>query len=138
MTCVNTRSLPGTAHSVPQARAWALAHLPDSCPRADDLALVVSELVTNAVLHSASGEPTGSFDLIVEVKSDCVEVTVIDQGPALVPASRGDDVFGRGLDLVQELVDDYDVVATQASRTVWCRLHWPTTQPSLCSPTQNP
>lgn len=119
---------PGCPESVGQARAWVLSCLPAGCPRAADVALVVSELATNAVLHSASGASGGRYALQVERDSQgrSVGVTCIDLGPALVPASAGDwdRDGGRGLAIVRELADGYDVIATESSRTVWCRLDW--------------
>jgi anti-sigma regulatory factor (Ser/Thr protein kinase) len=49
-----TATLPGTPAAVATARRLAREALAD-CPRADDLILAVSELVSNAILHSASG-----------------------------------------------------------------------------------
>ncbi|MFE3454994.1 ATP-binding protein [Nonomuraea sp. NPDC059194] len=125
VTCRTARSFAGRPEAIGQARAWTLALLPEACPRADDVALVVSELATNAILHTASGAPHGRYALVVEVGVDNVEITVADQGKALVPVPRGDGEFGRGLELVRELAEDYDAVDTESGRTVWCRLDWP-------------
>ncbi|MER7369676.1 hypothetical protein [Nonomuraea wenchangensis] len=53
-------------------------------------------------------------------------MTCIDLGPALVPAARREGEGGRGLALVRELADTYEVRAEPASRTVCCRLGWRT------------
>jgi anti-sigma regulatory factor (Ser/Thr protein kinase) len=75
----------------------------------DDLRLVVSELVTNAVLHSglAEGEP---IHLIARAEPGRVRVTVcdcgrgfaLDEAPSLPPA---DEIASRGLWIVRELAD---------------------------------
>ena len=46
--------LPGVRESVAAARRFVRHALP-GCPRADDLILAVSELVSNSIAHSASG-----------------------------------------------------------------------------------
>ena len=44
----------------------------------DDAVLIVSELATNAVRHSASGVPGGWFLLIVDLSHDLVRVELVD------------------------------------------------------------
>ncbi|MFI7632447.1 ATP-binding protein [Microbispora rosea] len=117
-------ALPGLPESVSAARSFATGCLPADCPRADDVALVVSELATNAVLHSASGAPGGTFVVLVDVEPDAIAVAVADQGPALVPAMRPLGEGGHGLELVAELADAYEVTTTQTGRTAWVRLDW--------------
>ena len=51
-TCY-TGIYPGRADQVSQVRRAVIRHLA-GCPAADDAVLVVSELVSNAVVHSAS------------------------------------------------------------------------------------
>ncbi len=48
VTRARQREFPGLPEQISAARAWAVSCLPAGCPRADDVALVVSELVTNA------------------------------------------------------------------------------------------
>ncbi|MFG1620186.1 ATP-binding protein [Nonomuraea wenchangensis] len=124
-----SRSFAGLASSIGEARAWATTLLPVGYGRADDVALVVSELATNAVLHSASGASGGRYAVQIEVDAAAgsVGVTCIDMGPALVPAARREGEGGRGLALVRELADTYEVRAEPTSRTVCCRLAWRTT-----------
>jgi anti-sigma regulatory factor (Ser/Thr protein kinase) len=86
---------------------WLAGHL--AVGRMDDLRLVVSELVTNAVLHSglAEGEP---IHVIARAEPGKVRVTVcdcgrgfsLDEAPSLPPA---DEVARRGLWIVGELAD---------------------------------
>jgi anti-sigma regulatory factor (Ser/Thr protein kinase) len=53
-------SFPGRRDQVGRARAF-LAQFLDGCPVADEAILLVSELASNAVAHSASGQPGGTF-----------------------------------------------------------------------------
>ena len=98
---------PGTATSVPEARAWArqqLADLPAEV-RAD-VALCVSELAANAVQHTASGRPGGRYSVRLVV-TESVVVEVCDQcGTRTVPCithPSEDAEGGRGLALLASL-----------------------------------
>ncbi|GAA3096429.1 ATP-binding protein [Streptosporangium carneum] len=122
------RTFAGVPEQVPAARAWTLKCLPAGCPRTADVALVTSELITNAVLHSLSGAPGGAFTVRVEVTAAAVEVSVIDQGPRPVPVRREAGASGWGLaDIVARLADAYEATTGPAGRTAWCRLDWSST-----------
>ncbi|MGW0801574.1 ATP-binding protein [Nonomuraea sp. NPDC002799] len=73
----------------------------------DDVRLVVSELITNAVAHSRSGRPGGFVILEVSAIDDALaRVEVTDEGGIKTPQPRqaGDgDCDGRGLLLVEQL-----------------------------------
>jgi anti-sigma regulatory factor (Ser/Thr protein kinase) len=101
LTC--TRAFEGLPESVGAARAW-VAGFASGSPAADDAALLTSELVTNAILHSASRLPGGQVMVSVRAMDDMVRVDVIDQGavPACLAAPRG---LGQGLVLVAALAD---------------------------------
>jgi anti-sigma regulatory factor (Ser/Thr protein kinase) len=113
----------GTSVSIGQARAVVAGLLP-GCPRLNEVLIVISELATNAVLHSASGADGGTFGVRVDVEPGAVAIAVLDQGPALVPARRPDGEGGRGLAVVAELADAYEFTITPAGRTAWCRLDY--------------
>jgi anti-sigma regulatory factor (Ser/Thr protein kinase) len=76
----------------------------------DDVRLLVSELVTNSLMHSGAG-PTGRIDLTVEVRSDTVRVSVRDQGSGFDhrPRRRGPRGSGWGLFLLNELSDEWGI-----------------------------
>ncbi|MEN0128222.1 MAG: histidine kinase N-terminal domain-containing protein [Brevundimonas sp.] len=72
---------------------------------ADDataLALVLTELVTNAVEHGLDGRESGSIDITVERDGDDLRVEVADDGAGL-PADRGAG-SGLGTQIVSTLV----------------------------------
>ncbi|KMM44538.1 ATPase [Cellulomonas sp. A375-1] len=73
--------------------------------RAEDataLALVLTELVTNAVEHGFAGRESGEVQVIVERDGDDLSVTVADNGSG-VPEGRGAGT-GLGTQIVQTLV----------------------------------
>ncbi|MGW4412109.1 ATP-binding protein [Nonomuraea sp. NPDC004702] len=121
-----TRRFDGVPASIREVRTWVKALLPASCARVDDVELVVSELATNAVLHSVSGAPGGTFAVQVEVDTHAhsVGVTCVDMGPAMCEASRPDGEGGHGLPLVRHLADRYQVHEETSGRTVRCWLDW--------------
>jgi hypothetical protein len=76
----SAQTFPGHPDQVGQARAF-LARILDGCPAADDAVLLASELAANAVAHSASGQPGGSFTLRARLYRDqSVVAEVEDQG----------------------------------------------------------
>ncbi len=88
--------------------------------RREDLRLLVTELVTNAVRHA--DVPTGAaVELEVSVSSDRIRVEVRDAGDGFEqqPRSAGHDVAsGWGLHLVERLSDAWGV-GRGAGTTVW-------------------
>jgi serine/threonine-protein kinase RsbW len=76
---VTGRVFPGEAGQGREARR-CLAGLLDGCPAADDAAVCVSELATNAVLHSRSGGPGSRFTVCAALRPGGVRVAVADEG----------------------------------------------------------
>jgi anti-sigma regulatory factor (Ser/Thr protein kinase) len=106
-TATTTRSFPGCPESVSAARSWVAGFF--AAPAAPDAALMTSELVTNAIVHSASGLPGGSVTVTVATGEETVRVDVIDQGamPAGVPHG-----LGKGLAIVAQLADVFGADGT--------------------------
>ena len=69
---------------------------------------MASELVTNAILHSASRFPGGQVTVSVRAGDDMVRVDVVDQG-AVPPDLTGPRGLGLGLALVAALADVFGV-----------------------------
>lgn len=103
-------------------KTWRLGHL------SDDVALVVDELLGNAIIH---GEPPIRLSLWAETDELCVRVT--DHGPGQ-PRNLDlglDSVHGRGLTIVAALADDHGVTSTSGGpgKTVWARWRVRTSAP---------
>lgn len=87
-------------------------------PLAEHLQLVVSELVTNVVLHAdgcgtlALWDPKPAVPLRVEV-SDLVPMA--QRRRCAEPTGTS----GRGLDIVSQLADSWGVMPTDTGKTVW-------------------
>jgi anti-sigma regulatory factor (Ser/Thr protein kinase) len=102
-------TLPPRADSVPLARRAAMDAArrwltPTQTP---SLALMVSEVVTNALLHAGDGR---DVELVVAHDDGVVRVEVRDHGDGVVPAPRAldhEDDGGYGLYLVEQLSDSW-------------------------------
>ena len=115
-----TGTYPGRPDQVKEARR-AVARYLAWCPALDDAVLIVSELASNAVLHSASrGE---FFTVRAELHADYVWVEAEDLGGPW--RSRQHDDRPHGLDVVEALTgpDGWGTELTSAGgRVVWARL----------------
>jgi anti-sigma regulatory factor (Ser/Thr protein kinase) len=119
--------LPGHAASVGQARRFVARALGEGWPAVDDVLLLVSEVVSNAVRHSASGDG-GVIDVTVLTAGRTVRIEVGDQGGASEPrlangtsnASRL--TGGRGLRIVEMLADRWGHTGDELGRLVWFEL----------------
>lgn len=84
-----------------------------------DAELLTSELVSNALVHA--GTP---IEVTVTLGAHGVVVTVTD-GSDQVPVARhyGNPAStGRGVQLLEELSDEWGVIATEHGKTVWFRI----------------
>jgi anti-sigma regulatory factor (Ser/Thr protein kinase) len=89
--------------------------------RLDDLRLVVSELVTNSILHAGldQGEP---IIVKVEVSSESARVEVVDCGPGFAkPSSAPGPHRGWGLPLVERVADRWGLERGSETK-VWAEL----------------
>ncbi|MFB0620583.1 ATP-binding protein [Streptomyces sp. AGS-58] len=114
------RSLPLNSQ-VKTARDWARSHLDelgwsDTAPEtADDVLLVVSELVTNAQIHAHS-----TAQLVMSWDSDCLHIAVHDTSPEL-PSPRQPDSLqpgGRGILLMNALAESWEARPCPHGKTV--------------------
>ena len=119
------REFRGHAEQVAAARRFVASAIRDSGPARDVSRLLVSEAATNAVLHSASGEEGGSFEVRCRLAAERLRVEVHDGGGPTGPRRRVHDIesmTGRGLDLFDALSDRWGVDGTPNGWTVWFEL----------------
>ena len=95
-----------------------LAGLLDASPLATDAVLCLSELVTNAVLHSASRHPGGTFTVQATASDTSVRVEVTDDGGQW-RLPEPDEVAGHGLSIVAAIATSWGVTGGDSGRTVW-------------------
>ncbi|MFE0174233.1 ATP-binding protein [Streptomyces sp. NPDC059002] len=118
---------------VGRARRWARSRLAGSGIQADEpvaetLILLISELVTNAVVHTGCpavlrmllpGIPGGPADAQGTVR---VEVADSSARPPRPRHAEGDDTNGRGLELVDGLADRWGWRHEGAGKSIWCEV----------------
>lgn len=132
---VRTLGLSSASGVVPLARdftrqalydwGWLPATTADRRAAAEDVLLVVSELVTNACLHTEGPE-----ELRVAFRTKILRIEVADRGdgqPAPRTPHRAGRPGGHGMFIVQRLSLDWGVLKAPASRgkTVWAELAVP-------------
>lgn len=113
-------SLPADASAVPLARRKLQDHLgAASESQRDRILLAASELVTNAVLH---GEGPVTLRAWLEGVKKRIEVSESGDGSPLPRREhKVDDEGGRGLHIVEVMVNSWGVTPTTPGRgkTVW-------------------
>ncbi|MEH6375418.1 ATP-binding protein [Streptomyces sp. KLMMK] len=119
---------------VGRARRWARSRLAGSGigvdePLAETLILLISELVTNAVVHTgcpavlrmlfpgAGAAGAGGYAGTVRV-----EVADISARPPRRRCAGGEDTGGRGLELVDGLADRWGWQAEGSGKRIWCEV----------------
>ena len=112
---------PGVPESAGRARRFVAAALAEAgrAEVAEVAVLLVSELVSNAVLHAGT-----ELELVVRILPDRLAVEVHDQGGGRAVRRRYSTLSGtgRGLMLVEELARDWGTVVTEAGKFVWFEL----------------
>ncbi|MFC8695325.1 ATP-binding protein [Streptomyces parvus] len=115
---------------VGRARRWARSRLVgsgigDDEPLAETLILLISELVTNAVVHTGcpavlrmlfGGGASGTAGTVR------VEVADASDRPPLQRHAAGEDTGGRGLELVDGLADRWGWLPEGAGKQIWCEV----------------
>ncbi|MBY8885000.1 ATP-binding protein [Streptomyces sp. PTM05] len=123
--CTHRRTFPGRPANVRDARHWALRLLANDL-RADDAALIVTELAGNATRHTASGDQGGTFHVALDLTARALTISVTDSGTAKttphIDRPTTDDPHGRGLAIVTALADHLEVRGDEAGHTVIARL----------------
>jgi anti-sigma regulatory factor (Ser/Thr protein kinase) len=119
------RIFPGSRQEVRNVRAF-VGEAVDGCPAADDVILLASEVVTNAIVHTASGKD-GTFTVVVHPLDGMVRVEVHDGGSDTPPGIRSADdqaVSGRGLGMVESLATRWGHLGDRDGRVVWFEVEW--------------
>ncbi|HEV8652749.1 MAG TPA: ATP-binding protein [Actinomycetes bacterium] len=119
------RVFPGRPDQVGPARSFVAAALGRGAPAREVAALLTSEAVTNAVLHTASGHEEGTLTVEYVLTDGTLRVEVRDGGAPTEPRRRVhhvESVTGRGLDLFDALCHRWGVEGGPDGRVVWFEL----------------
>jgi anti-sigma regulatory factor (Ser/Thr protein kinase) len=121
LTARETAWFPVEPGSVAAARTWLLGRSSELLEgqRTEDLALVLSEIVTNAVRH---GGGDGRVEISVTPKPEFLCVQVTDDGPGFVPrpgAMASEPSGGFGLFIVERLTRRWGLTREAQRTRVW-------------------
>jgi anti-sigma regulatory factor (Ser/Thr protein kinase) len=116
-------TLPGVERSVASARRFVRDILGCRHPALDDVALSVSELATNAIKHTPSGDG-GKIIIRLAAVGPSIRAEVTNDGRGSItrprpPSDVAED--GRGILIVETLADAWGVTEHAESTTVWAR-----------------
>ncbi|HET9897803.1 MAG TPA: ATP-binding protein [Streptosporangiaceae bacterium] len=120
-----TAWFPGRSAEVKHAREFVRGVLGAEWPVLDDVLLMVSEVASNAVRHTASADEGGSFDLTVTADADTLRIAIADRGSSAEPCLRdgGREMStltgGRGLQIVDALASSRGHTGDELGRVVW-------------------
>jgi anti-sigma regulatory factor (Ser/Thr protein kinase) len=118
---MNMITLAGAERSVACARRFVREVLGPGHPVLADVELAVSELATNAIKHSPSGDG-GKLTIGMAAAGRTVRVEVTNEGtPTVRPRVRRDATAddGRGLLIVETISRAWGVTANGETTTVW-------------------
>lgn len=96
----------------------------DGEPLAETLILLISELVTNAVVHTGCPAVLRMVFGAGVVEAGTVRVEVADNcsRPPKQRHADGDDTNGRGLELVDGLADRWGWRPEGSGKSIWCEV----------------
>jgi len=116
------RAFPAQPLQVAHARRFVAGVLA-GLGAADDAVLCVSELASNAVLHSSSREPGGQFTVRVWTSAvGRIRAEVEDRGGPWAPDPDQDEERGRGLLIVAKLATRWGISGSRAARMAWLEI----------------
>jgi serine/threonine-protein kinase RsbW len=114
------RTFPGRADQIARAREFTKRVL-GACPVTDEAVLLVSELATNALEHTSTGDG-GQFQVTICRNGTSLLIGVSDSGSDKTPAPGPLDPeseTGRGLGLVELIAERWGYCGDQHGLTVW-------------------
>lgn len=112
--------VPGVARAVGTVRHGFRDLLGPGHPALDDVLLCQSEIMTNALRHTRSGNG-GHILVEVALSPRRIRVDITDEGGALTEphVAQGQGECGRGLALVEQTADDWGFERSDGRTTVW-------------------
>jgi anti-sigma regulatory factor (Ser/Thr protein kinase) len=114
-------TLPGVERSVANGRRFVRETLGSRHPALDQVALGVSELATNAIMHTSSGHG-GHITIGIVAAGSVIRAEVTNDGTmATKPRVHRDteSEHGRGILIIDALAESWGVIEHAGATTVW-------------------
>ena len=90
-------------------------------PVLDDVKLMVSELVTNGIVH---GDTQDNVPVVLDVcVNGAIQCRVLDHGEGFIGRTRRDGPGGWGLQVVEQLADRWGMQCSPQRTEVWFERH---------------
>jgi serine/threonine-protein kinase RsbW/stage II sporulation protein AB (anti-sigma F factor) len=113
-------SLPAESLSIGRARNAVAEFAQEHGANRDDVALAVSEAVSNSVIHAFRGRTAGTVDVDARADGDALVVTIADDGVGVMP-NPDSPGLGLGLALIGSLADGMELHRDGKGTTVVMR-----------------
>ncbi len=104
-----------------------ITQLDPTLEQVDEIKTVVSEAVTNAIIHGYEGRTDGVVTVEAELDGDMISLSVSDQGKGIEDlelarqplfTSRPElERSGMGFTIMENFMDEFDVVSSEAGGT---------------------
>jgi O-methyltransferase involved in polyketide biosynthesis len=133
------RTFPGQRDQIAHARGFVKRAV-GCCPMLDEAVLLTSELCTNTLQHTASGNG-GTFEVTVYRAHDSLRVEVRDDGSQTIPAVGQSGELsedGRGLEIVHLIASRWGQTGDENGRSVFFELRWTCPQRPRPQPAPTP
>jgi stage II sporulation protein AB (anti-sigma F factor) len=105
-----------------------VSQLDPTLEQLDEIKTVVSEAVTNAIIHGYNGSVIGVVTVETEIDGDMVSISISDEGKGIEDlelarqplfTSRPElERSGMGFTIMENFMDHFDVVSSEGSGTV--------------------
>lgn len=108
-----------------------------------ELKTVVSEAVTNSIIHGYNENPAATITILVKIDTDTVEVTIKDEGVGIENIDKAKEPLyttkpelersGMGFTIMENFMDEVEVISEQnTGTTVYLRKRLARSQ-TLCN-----
>lgn len=111
---------PAEAESIGLARQAAREFAAACGANGDDIALAVSEAVTNAIVHGYRGRASGGVELECWREGDDCFIEITDRGVGMRP-HPGSPGLGMGLPVISALADTVEIVSLDRGTAIRMR-----------------
>ncbi len=104
-----------------------VAQLDPTLDELTDIKTVISEAVTNAIIHGYDNQPDGQVAITAEIHGDTVHITVSDEGSGIVDVEQARQPLytskpelersGMGFTIIENFMDELEIISAAGQGT---------------------